>query len=169
MKSLILVRHAKSSWKDSSLADFRRPLNKRGKRDAPYMGKLLKKMGIVPDLVISSPALRAAETAKIICAELGVPEEKIRFDEDIYLAGDDDILETVNSVNENVNTLMLVGHNPGLTDFSNLLSGEFIDNIPTTGIVGLSYDTGKWAELNSSSCSIKFFEYPKKHSIKDEE
>jgi phosphohistidine phosphatase len=167
MKSLILVRHAKSSWKENNLPDFKRPLNKRGKRDAPFMGKLLKKMDIKPDYVISSPALRAAETARIICMEMGISEDKIRFDEDIYAAGDDDILEVINSVSDEVNVLMVFGHNPGLTDLSNLLSDRFIDNIPTAGVVILNYNSGKWSELHSQSCVIKHFEYPKKYFSKD--
>jgi phosphohistidine phosphatase len=169
MKSLILIRHAKSSWKESNLPDFKRPLNKRGKRDAPFMGKLLKKRGIIPDLVISSPALRASDTARIICDELGVPKEGIYFDEDLYEAGDDDILEIINSVDDKVNTLMIFGHNPGLTYLSNYLSDKTIDNIPTAGIVGLLYNSGNWPELNRKSCKMEYFEFPRKYFPKDEE
>jgi phosphohistidine phosphatase len=167
MKTLILVRHAKSSWKETNLPDFKRPLNKRGKKDAPFMGKLLKEMGIMPDLVISSPALRASETAKIICREIGVTEKKIRYDEDIYLAGDDDILDVINDVDNDINTLMIFSHNPGLTELSNLLSDKYLDNIPTAGVVVLKCKPKKWSELSSRSCTMDFFEYPKKYSEAD--
>jgi phosphohistidine phosphatase len=162
MKNLILIRHAKSSWKENNISDFKRPLNKRGERDAPFMGKLLKNKNIIPDLVISSPAVRAHQTAEIICEEAGIEKNKLHFDEDIYHANHDDILEVINSVEDDVNTLMIFGHNPGLTNLSNYLTGEYIDNIPTTGMVSLSF-AGNWPELKGKSCRIEFFEYPKKY------
>lgn len=169
MKNLLLVRHAKSSWKDSSLPDFERPLNKRGKRNAPFMGSLLKnEYNIKPELVISSAAMRAAETAKIFCREIGYPKDKLLFTDKLYLSGPREMLEVIRSVDDSVDTLMIFAHNPGLTDLANRLSGEYIDNIPTAGIVGLSFDKSSWADLDSSSCSIVFFEYPKKYSAADE-
>jgi len=162
MKNLLLVRHAKSSWKDSALSDFDRPLNKRGKRDAPFMGKLLKKNGIKPELVIASPALRALETAEIICREMDFPKEKLIYNKKLYAAGDDEILAVINLVNDSTDTLMIFSHNPGLTDLANMLSDKYIDNIPTAGVVGLSCD-GNWSELRSQSCKFLFFEYPKKY------
>jgi phosphohistidine phosphatase len=168
MKTLILIRHAKSSWKENNLSDFQRPLNKRGKRDAPIIGKVLLKMGLKPDMVISSPAVRASDTAEIICTELGIEKSKIHFDEDIYEAATDDLLEIIQSVEEDVNTLLIFGHNPGLTNLSNFLTDQYIDNIPTTGVVGLSYVSGKWTELNRKDCKIIFFEFPKKYLQKED-
>jgi phosphohistidine phosphatase len=168
MKTLILVRHAKSSWKELNLSDFKRPLNKRGKRDAPFMGKLMKKMKINPEVVISSPAVRALETARIICSELGIPEKKIIFEKNIYEASQSELLSILTQTESNIDSLMMFGHNPGLTYLSNYLSGDNIDNIPTTGVVGLSFQ-GSWSELKERSCKLEYFEYPKKHFSREDE
>lgn len=160
MKYLILIRHAKSSWKNVSLDDFDRPLNKRGKNDAPLMGKVLRKKGISPDLVYSSPAKRASVTARIICDKINFPEEKIVFNNDLYESTGDKILDEIKQTNNNVNMLMVFGHNPGLTSLHNYLCEKFIDNIPTCGIVQLQFD-GSWDNLNSKSAEQVFFEYPK--------
>ncbi|RPI65636.1 MAG: histidine phosphatase family protein [Ignavibacteriales bacterium] len=165
MKTLILVRHAKSSWKDETLSDFDRPLSKRGKKDAPFMGKLLKKNGIKPDLVVASSAIRALETAEVICKEMDFPKEKLIYDKKLYAAGDDDIIRVINSVNDSVENLMIIAHNPGLTDLANMLSDKFIDNIPTAGVVELKFDES-WADVRSQCCTFVSFEYPKKYQDK---
>jgi len=157
MKKLILVRHAKSSWKDPDLSDFERPLNKRGKNDAPVMGKRLKKLGVKPDIIISSTAVRASSTAKIFCEEMGLPEEKLIFDRNLYAAGEDEMLKVLNSLDDKIKTVMLFAHNPGLTDLSNLLSDDFIDNIPTAGVVSLTFKEESWSDLRSQCCNIEFF------------
>src|SRR5687768_1175410 len=112
MKELILVRHAKSSWKDQDLTDFERPLNKRGKRDAPFMGGLLKKITQSPDLIISSPAARALSTAKIIAKELDFPVDKIKKDIKIYLAEEVELFKIVKKISDKHQRIILVGHNP---------------------------------------------------------
>ena len=162
MKTLYLVRHAKSSWKQPKLSDFERPLNKRGKNDAPFMGKLLYNKGVNPELVISSPAKRASTTAKIIASEINYPEEKIVFDKNIYEATGRRLLEIISGAEEKYNSIMLFGHNPGLTVLHNNLSNHFIDNIPTCGVVALKFKT-TWNEVKLNAADFIFFEYPKKH------
>ena len=164
MKTLYLVRHAKSSWKQPELTDFERPLNKRGKNDAPFMGKLLSEKGVNPELVISSPAKRAAVTAKIIASEINYPKEKIVFDENIYEATGRRLLEIISGTEEKYNSVMLLGHNPGLTVLHNNLSDHFIDNIPTCGVVALEFNKS-WEKIELNSAGFMFFEYPKKHKL----
>ena len=120
MKILILVRHAKSSWKNAYLLDIDRPLNKRGQRDAPVMGKRLAERDSTPDFLISSPATRALTTAEIIAQEIEYPVEDIVVDERIYGADVDDWLEIVQDLDDGWDCVMCFGHNPGITDFFNL-------------------------------------------------
>ena len=160
MKTLYLVRHAKSDWGDQSLADFDRPLNKRGKKDAPFMGKVLNKKGIVPDKIISSPAKRAKKTALEIAEKLNYHSKQIIFEEKLYDASSKDILSIVKNINEKFVTAMIFGHNPGLTLLNNYISNKYIDNIPTSGIVALNLEV-KWSEIDKFTCKQLFFEYPK--------
>ncbi|MBX2841627.1 MAG: histidine phosphatase family protein [Flammeovirgaceae bacterium] len=165
MKTLYLVRHAKSSWKDISLDDFDRPLNKRGKRDAPFMGKRLKKQGIKPNLIIASSAKRAKKTAKIFAEEMGYPEGKIKFAKKIYEAGSTELFEIIKNQDNQVKSLMLVGHNPELTSLSNYLSDYEILNIPTSGISCIKLPIENWKELKAKIGEYSFFDYPKRHLV----
>ncbi len=131
MKRVFLVRHAKSSWKDISLADFDRPLNKRGKRDAPFMGEQIKRRAVLPDLLLASPAKRAKKTAKIIAAKIGYKSQKIIFDETIYSSGISGIVRILSKLNNTIESAMVVGHNPDLTTLAEQFSGGFVGNIPT--------------------------------------
>jgi len=186
MRKLILLRHAKSSWKDASLEDFERPLNNRGKRDAPQMANILLLKNIEVDLIISSDTRRTKDTAKIFANILAYNSE-IVYDTELYEASYDQILKVINHTNNRYKNLLVlyeasydqilkvinhtnnryknllvVCHNPGITNLSNYLSNQFIDNIPTTGMVGFSFD-GNWNDLQNNSCEILFFEYPKKY------
>jgi phosphohistidine phosphatase len=163
LKKLYLVRHAKSSWKNPELNDYERPLNKRGKRDAPFMGNLINEKGITPDLIISSTAKRAYETAKYFAGEMKYPLEKIKTDKNLYEAGVNDILSVLSKTESNIETLMLFSHNPGLTDFSNFISNERIENIPTSAVVSLKLNVKHWKEIGEQSCELEFFEYPKRY------
>ena len=160
MKKIILVRHAKSYWGDQSLSDFDRPLNKRGKNDAPFMGKILKEKSVKPDLIISSPAKRAKKTALVIADKIDYPQNKILFNEELYEASTNDILKVLKKVDEVNQTVMLFGHNPGLTLLNNFISNNYIDNVPTCGVVALEFDKN-WIDLDKNSCTQLFFEYPK--------
>ena len=159
---LTLVRHAKSSRDDMSLDDFMRPLNDRGRRDAPEMGRRLWKGGVHPELIVSSPAVRAINTAGCIAEEINYPETEIRQAPEIYEAAADELLELVQGLPEEKQDVMLVGHNPGLTDLANLFLRPWIDNIPTCGVVRLAFDAQHWRDISSQRASLLLFDYPRK-------
>lgn len=163
MKTLYLNRHAKSSWADAGLSDFDRPLNKRGKTDAPLMGKYLaEKRRISPEIIISSPAKRAIKTAEIIAKEIGYPAKKIVRNEKIYEAGPSSILEMIQKIDNSYNSAMLFGHNPGFTSLASYLLNVNIGNIPTCGICRIDFDTDSWRKVEIESGTLVFFDYPKK-------
>ena len=162
MKTLTLVRHAKSSWHDTNLSDQERPLNKRGLRDAPIMGGRAVEAGIRPSLIISSPAVRAWTTAKVFATELGYPVEFLQRENDIYLASLDRLLEVVASQDAGFNNLMVFGHNPGLTDFANYLSPGLTNNLPTAGIVSVEFDRDDWLLFERPKTELLVYDYPKK-------
>jgi phosphohistidine phosphatase len=163
MKSLYIVRHAKSSWEDSSQSDFERGLNERGKRDAPRMAKRLKEKEIHPDLMLSSPAKRALSTAKRIAEVLNYSKKDIKTDQKLYHADEDTILSVIHTIKDKYNTVVLFGHNPGLTDFVNTIVAEEtnIDNVPTCGVVALSLYVESWKDVSWASAKMLFFDYPK--------
>ena len=160
-KRLTLVRHAKSSWNDPSAADIDRALNNRGVRDAPMMGRRLLERGARPSLILTSTAKRARKTARLVAKQLGYPVEFIQGEAELYLASPDTIVDVVAQQDDGFNDLMLFGHNPGITDLSNRLTGAGIDNVPTCGIVAIDATVDTWAELNPDTCELAFFDYPK--------
>jgi phosphohistidine phosphatase len=163
MKKLFLIRHAKSSWDFSELSDFERPLHKRGRRDAPFMAKLLSQQGVSPDLIISSPANRAVTTARYFCEPLNYNFHNLYLEPGIYEASGEEILDVIRNTGNSFNSIMLFLHNPGLTDLANMLSSKSINNIPTCGIVSLSFNIDDWNQISSQNSEIIFFEYPKKY------
>lgn len=163
MKRLYLIRHAKSSWEDSDLSDIERPLNTRGKRDAPFMGKHLKEMKVSPDLIVSSPAKRALKTAKIIAKEIGFPKKDIETDESIYLASVSTLLHVIQNIEGSYQQVMLFGHNPGFTELAEYLTNQQFDNIPTCGIVCMDFDIKSWKEVGEGKGMLVSFDYPKKY------
>lgn len=169
MKTLYLIRHAKSSWKDPELKDFDRPLNKRGLKNAPYMGNILKEDNIIPDLIISSPALRALNTAQIIAEVIGYNESRIVTNKRLYEADIDDFINVITPISDEVKTLFIVSHNPGITLFNNWVGDKRIDNIPTCGIVRLELSIKYWKDINFDCGKLIAFDYPKKFSEKKEE
>lgn len=160
MKSLYLVRHAKSSWKDTLLEDVKRPLKQRGKKNAAQLGEMLKKKREIPDLIISSPAKRALDTAKIIAKELKYPVKKIRKDERLYMAGEEEFIDVIGEVKKSVDRLMIVSHNFGITIFANRVSETELINIPTAGIVRTDFEMKKWEEIKRTAGKLVFFESP---------
>ncbi len=162
MKILYLVRHAKSSWDNPGLDDIDRPLNKRGKSDAPEMGDRLKKRGIIPSIIISSPAKRAFTTAKKIARKIDFPREHIKIIKEIYEGSSGDLMQIIKSIPGDPGSIMLFGHNPGITEFANVLCGVNIYNIPTCGIVSIQFDAGEWNRINDRKGTLVFFDYPKK-------
>lgn len=163
MKMLYLVRHAKSSWDNPDLGDFDRPLNERGKRDAPRMGRRLKEKEIAPDLMLSSPAKRALTTCKEIAKILKYSKDRIKTDKRIYHADEDELLHVLSEVNDNFDVVMLYGHNPGFTNFANLLFDEHIMNIPTCGIVAGKLKIKSWKEIKPGCGKMEFFDFPKRN------
>ena len=159
---LLICRHAKSSWQEPHLHDFDRPLNKRGERDAPEMGRRLAQQEVRPDLIMSSPAVRALATALHYARQLGIPPEQIRRNPAQYAASTSKLIELIRTVDPGVHTLMLVGHNPESTSLANELGGLSIENIPTSGIVALAFSGCTWADLAAGSGTLLFFDYPKK-------
>jgi phosphohistidine phosphatase len=162
-KTLYLIRHAKSSWDDPSLRDHDRPLNKRGKRDAPFMAKVLKEEGVKPDIILSSTAVRALEFSKILADELNYKKKKIAASRDIYMASERDLLKILREVDDSNKVVFLVGHNPDLTNYANSLCNYNIDNIPTSGVFRIDFDTDKWKDIDFGKGEFVSFDYPKKH------
>lgn len=161
MKKLFLVRHAKSSWKDSSLADRDRPLNKRGQRDAPRMGRRLVERGVRPDVIITSPAVRARTTAELIASEIGHPGDGIRIAESLYLGGTAGILRLIRELDTTVNSAMLCGHNPDMTAMVNHLAQCDIANVPTCGIAEIHFSAASWDAAVEEGGQLVDFDYPK--------
>ena len=161
MKTLTLIRHAKSSWKDAGLADRDRPLNGRGEHDAPIMGSRLREGGIRPSLLISSPANRAWTTARIIAAEIGYPREFLQRDERLYLASPADMIAVLEEQDAGFNSIVLFGHNPGITEFANQLVPDLTQNLPTCGIVSVDIENDDWDLSVLPSRHLKLFDYPK--------
>lgn len=162
MKILTLVRHAKSSWSDATLGDRQRPLNKRGKHDAPIMGRRIADHGIRPSLIISSPAERAWTTAKTIAEELSYPLEFLQREDSLYLASLDDFLDVLIAQDKDFNSIMVVGHNPGMTDFANFLSPGLTHNLPTAGVVSVEIDQDHWKLYERPKTRLLVHDYPKK-------
>lgn len=143
--------------------DFERSLNKRGLRDAPLMAELLKEKIKSADILISSPANRALSTALFFADVFGFKKKEIVQDENLYLPDYNSIVEIIRQVDISINKILLFTHNPAITDAANFLSGRYIDNIPTCGIVGLKLLTNSWKEIDKKKCELEFFEFPKKY------
>ena len=161
MRNLFLVRHAKSSWDHPGLRDFDRPLSKRGQHDAPRMAKLLKGLGIHPDLLVSSPANRAFTTAQFFAEGLGIPEKDILKKQEIYEAYPSVIHRIISELPDSAHTVFLFGHNPTFTDVANTFTEDFIDNVPTCGVVHINSSAATWAEFYEENSKIKACYFPK--------
>lgn len=161
MKTLYLLRHAKSSWAIPGQKDYDRPLNERGEHDAPEMGARMRERDLTVDLVVSSPAVRALSTAYAVCDELGFNTSAIVQDRQIYLAGSAKLLQLVSFFDESKQSALLVAHNPALTDLANELARASIDNIPTSGLVIISLPIQFWAEVLPGVGKVLDFDFPK--------
>ena len=162
MKHLYLVRHAKSSWSDTSLPDFDRPLNDRGKKDAPEMARRLMKRIKTPDLFLSSPAKRAKKTCKIFCEEFGVNENKIVYADKLYHASVQTFYDVLSELDKDIKSVILFSHNPGITDFAgSLCEGVSITDMPTCSIFAVKIKIKDWQELVTGEKEFDFFDYPK--------
>jgi phosphohistidine phosphatase len=161
-KTLILIRHAKSSWDNPDLNDHDRPLNERGKKDAPNMGERLAVLKYKPDLLITSTAKRAVKTAQKIAAEIGYPSRNLVKRSSLYHADPAEILHIIHECEDQHNTLALVGHNPGFTEFANWICNQDIENIPTCGIFITGFSVTSWKQVKPGTGERILFDYPKK-------
>ena len=165
MKHLILLRHAKSDWKDPALVDADRPLAERGEQDAPRMGGRLKLHGAHPTLLLTSPARRALRTAELVGRALGLDRQHTRTVAELYLATPHEILSVVAAQDDAHDSMLLVGHNPGLTDLVNeLLPGLGLDNLPTTGVAGIDLEAPTWSAATRMRGRLAYLDYPKNPS-----
>lgn len=161
MKQLLLVRHAKSDWNNSELSDFERPLNKRGERDAPEMAARMLDKHIIPQAIISSPALRAITTAKYFADTFNIDESLIIKEEQIYEASSNTLLNIVNQTDNKYNFVALFGHNPGLTTLAIALCDTQVYDIPTCGLILIEFPFEDWKMVSKDTGIQKLYDFPK--------
>lgn len=163
MKTVYLLRHAKSSWSNPGLDDLERPLNKRGNRNATEMGERFTASEKIPDLFFCSPALRARSTAELFAIACGFPPGEIVEQADLYFSGPDSIEDTITGQDDKYQSMMLVTHNPDITAFVNsIASSPYIGNVPTCGLVKLVSNIDQWRNWCRSKAQFEYFDYPKK-------
>lgn len=163
-RTLTLVRHAKSSWNDPSIDDHDRPLNERGKTNAPEMSERLAKLGIQPDGVFSSTAMRAATTAQIFAKNLGFSQNKIQYEHDLYLASAGMLQDFIAKINNSLHTVLIFSHNPGLSLLASQVWRMSISNLPTCGVVTLKFIGSGWKEASCHLPASATFDFPKNSS-----
>jgi phosphohistidine phosphatase len=161
MKQLLLIRHAKSDWSTPSLGDFDRPLNERGKKDAPVMAQRLLDKKIKIDAFIASPAKRAKRTASVFAKEYNIDKDEIIFKEELYGAQLTVFYEIIVELKDKFDSIAIFSHNPGITDFANSLTDVTIDNIPTCGIFAIKIKARHWSEFKDAEKEFWFSDYPK--------
>lgn len=161
MKNLLVIRHAKSSWDSLTQQDFDRPLNDRGKRDAPIMAKRILKRGVEIDAFISSPANRALSTAIYFAEAFNVKKKHIIQVDILYHAAVNVFYKIIDELDDDYKTVAIFSHNPGITDFVNTLTDSRIDNMPTCGIFAVKAAIKTWKDFASAEREFWFFDYPK--------
>ena len=162
MKTLYLLRHAKSSWDDPELKDLERPLADRGIRDIPKMASRFQQRGDTVDCVVTSPALRAKTTAKMVADQIGFPPDEVASNPEFYFAGVGMFMKVVSLLDANCQSAMLVGHNPTITEFADGICYGRIDRIPTCGLLKLQFPVQDWEEIQEVLGELVYFDYPKK-------
>ncbi len=160
-RELILIRHTKSSWGDLSLPDFDRPLKKDRTGDAKNMAEKLKKLKLHPDLIICSPALRTLQTAEYFYEKLKFDYHNILLEKRIYESSAEEYMQVIRETDAKVKTLVLIGHNPSITDFANQFLENKIDEVPTTGVVWLEFESEDWEIYKTTPCKFRYFLTPK--------
>ncbi len=156
MKKLILVRHAKSSWKHNVI-DHERPLNKRGDNDTKLVSNHLKKRGLTINKVLSSDAIRAKTTANAFVSSLGISDDLVNLSYDLYDFSGSNLIKTIKEVEESINCLMVFGHNYAITDFVNTYGDKYIENVPTCGVTIINFDIDDWKDLNKGKTIYTLF------------
>ena len=165
MKSLLLIRHAKSDWGDLTLKDFDRPLNDRGKRDAPAMAHRLLDKKVKIDAFISSPAKRAKKTAELFASQYKQDKKDIILFDKLYLADTEAFFEVISQTSDDYSTIAVFSHNEGITTFANLLSDVRVDDMPTCSIFGVKMKLKKWKDFREAEKEFWFFDYPKSNQL----
>ena len=160
MKTVIIVRHAKSSWDDPEQPDFERPLNDRGKKDAPEMADRLARKKIPIDVFISSSAKRAKKTAYIFAEAFGRTKDEVLLKDSLYHASEGNFYDVIAELPDDANNVAVFSHNPGLTDFVNTLTDVRVDNVPTCGLYAINFE-GSWKDVRQAPKQFLFFDYPK--------
>jgi phosphohistidine phosphatase len=163
MKTLYLMRHAKSSWNFDGLSDQERPLNSRGRTDAPSMGQALAERNIQLQLLVSSPAVRALSTAALVAKELDYPPERIEVVDGIYEADLDRLADVIHGLPDEAETVLLVGHNPTITDTANHFSPSAVPEMATAAVVCLRFQSETWADVSRHNAELYFVDSPKNH------
>ena len=169
MKTLYLMRHAKSSWDFPELSDHDRPLNKRGRNDAPLMGQQLLSRDVHFDLILTSTAVRALTTATLVAREVDYDREKMQALAEIYKADRRELIKIIQHVPDNINSLLVVGHNPIISEVANKLSPEAIADIPTAGVVALRFNCNSWLDVSGDNSKLLFFDFPKNYKTPDKD
>lgn len=164
MKKLIIVRHAKSSWDLTGQDDMERPLNERGKKDAPEMASRLKEKINKVELFVSSPAKRAKKTAKLFAEAFNYDKKDIVTEDKLYEATAAAFYNVVESFKDKYDTVAIFSHNPGITEFANTLTHVHINDMPTCAVFAININTNKWADFKTADKSFLFFDYPKNPS-----
>ena len=159
MKTLYVLRHAKSSWENAELADFDRPLNERGETAAPFMGKVMRSHEFVPALILSSPAVRARETARLVKEAAGFDAD-IKYDEQIYEASPQTLRQVVSAIDERFESAMIVGHNPGMEGFVRLLT-EKLEPMATAALAVIDLNISRWEQISGSTGELRQVIRPK--------
>jgi phosphohistidine phosphatase len=166
MKNLLLMRHGKSSWNDESLSDFERPLKKRGKRDVPIMAELLVKKDLIPQIILSSPSKRTRQTTKLANRIFELDKKNIHSIDNFYMANWHDFLPAIQQINDEINSIMIVGHNPSLELFLQSLTGEF-RKMPTSAVAYIKIPITSWTEFDESLKSIELVKLWKPKKIRE--
>ncbi|MCW9057802.1 MAG: histidine phosphatase family protein [Gammaproteobacteria bacterium] len=168
MKRLTLIRHAKSDW-DNRLPDFERPLNARGEGDVPRMAARMLQYHERPDRLLSSPAVRALRTTTLLAQGLGIPEQEIRTEKDLYNASARALLDCLRATtDDHIGHLVLVAHNPGITDLANQLTNSRIDDLPTCAVLGAELEIEHWHEARPGCGRVRYYDYPKNPSAPEQ-
>ena len=161
MKTLLLIRHAKSSWADALQTDIERPLNERGKKDAPEMAKRLQEKGIAIDHFVSSPAKRAKKTARLFADVYGFDKDDVKIVDSLYEPNRAAFLDVIRSIPDKKDVAAIFSHNPDITEFVNTLTDVRIDDMPTCGVFAITYDGDHWKDLEEGVKRFLFFDFPK--------
>lgn len=163
MKEVLALRHAKSSWAEPGLADHDRPLDGRGERDAPEMGRRLTARDLVPERLLSSTARRARQTAEAVAGAMGLGADRLATDDRLYLAAPEEILAVLQETDDAIARLLFVAHNPGIHSFAHHFGGLDVGKFPTAALARIQWPTNHWSEIGSQPGRLLLYDFPHNH------